>query len=722
MRVPTTDYSPLRQANSAKVQAQRTQFIAPNIDYQTRSLERRKQGLDSTMSHLKNQEMLGTLKFINSSLTNLIAGGLGAMEAKQGQQAQAMVSQMADDLKTYTAQGFANGDFYYEYTDVDTDPTHNTGGKASLTLHGADKIQAFQDQQMKTLQSQGWLRNIEDGAMSSMQGVYSGMQSSMAQDFFAKQASDKAKLEQLNLQNAIDSDMAETNFTDYRRTDRFLSSLKGYTPQAIEMMRRSAHEQVDIGRASDIVRTTAMNQGTQPAVDYANSVSDQRNYGVDTRNRLVGLAHTYGNQAKAAAMNSGMQFMDTEIQNALTSGTTPDFKSLWDQKKEENSRLPKEQRDAYESGMEKSQLGYLLDYKNNAMKDIDFKGIDQIEEEFERTNSPEFNNMFEGTASTIAVRDAIRKEYSDRINAYRKAEADYYKALGADYEKADKAARAESKDMLTLMQGEAENVHQDFKDRKISGAEAVEKLYSYRKSAEEAMADRPVDFKDIYNFQKTVNKLIHDVSTEYIEKNVYKDEINQAMKRADDFFFQFYGVDTDETQRMAYDDAMNTAKGSLLDLAYDGKNLNQADFDRRITDIIAVYQLKMLSTYDPNKIKGSKDAVKILSSFEDNPNAVYEKNDKGDREWVWVNEDARKNFANAAKLGQQMIDEEYGIDIDYDKPIEYGSIRGQLEDNGAENKGLVPVYTAKDGKRYTIQGGKVYQYFNHRTASEIKRK
>jgi len=132
----------------------------------------------------------------------------------------------------------------------------------------------------------------------------------------------------------------------------------------------------------------------------------------------------------------------------------------------------------------------------------------------------------------------------------------------------------------------------------------------------------------------------------------------------------------------------------------------------------------MLSEYNPNKIKGSKDAVKILSEFEDNPNAVYEKNDKGDREYVWVNDEARQNFTNAAKLGQKMVDEEYGIDIDYGKPIEYGSIRGQINsyETGAENKGLVPVYTAKDGKKYTIQGGKVYQYFNHRTASEIKRK
>lgn len=721
MRVPTTDYSPLINAKRTETQAKRSQFIAPQIDYQTKSLQLQEKGLDRTISHINTQKGINTLSFMYETVKTMAESVFSAVAAKQMAASQAMGNGMAQSWQTKVSQMVADGKLNVN-TSVDYDPTDAEGGVSSAYIEGMDELQKFQDQQIEQIKSQGWMPSIERQTISAMQGIYANGQQKILQDFYAKETADRYRLEQMNLQNAINADSAETNFTDHRNVDGFLSSLKGYTPQAMAMMTQSAYSQVDLNRASDTVRTTAMNQGTQAAVDYANTVSDQRKYGIDTRNRLIGLAHTSGNQAKVAAMNSGMQFMDTEIQNALTSGTTPDFKSLWDQKKEENSRLPKEQRDAYEAGMEKSQLGYLLDYKNNAMKDIDFKGIDQIEEEFERTNSPEFNNMFEGTSSTVAVRDAIRKEYADRISAYKKAEREFNRDNEKAQEKVDKAAKEESKNLLTLMQSEAENVHQDFKDRKISGAEAVEKLYSYRKSAEEAMADRPVDFKDVYNFQKTVNKLIHDVSTEYIEKNVYKDEINKAMKRADDFFFQFYGVDTDETQRMAYDDAMNTAKGSLLDLAYDGKNLNQADFDRRITDIIAVYQLKMLSTYDPNKIKGSKDAVKILSSFEDNPNAVYEKNDKGDREWVWVNEDARKNFTNAAKLGQQMIDEEYGIDIDYDKPIEYGSIRGQLEDNGAENKGLVPVYTAKDGKRYTIQGGKVYQYFNHRTASEIKRK
>ena len=721
MRVPTTDYSPLRQANATKVSAQRTQFIAPNIDYQSRSLARKQKGLQSDLSYLKSMETLQSIKFINTEMTKLVSQGLAMQEAKQGQQAQSMTNQMSQDLDTFIQQGFANGDFYYEYADVDTDPTHNTGGQVQLQLHGADKIQAFKDQQMKTLQDQGWFSPIEQGAMDSMEGVYYNMNSNMARNFYAKEAQDKFKLEQMNLQSAIESDMADPTATGFRRTDAFLSSLKGYTPEAIAMMTQSAHSQVDLGRAANNVRTTATSQGTQAGVDYANSISYQRGCTPETRQKLISYAHSAGNQAKFSAMNEGMQFMDTEIQNAQANGTAPDFASLWKQKREENSGLPKEQRDSYEAGMEKSQMDYLRGRYDDLTKDLDTMTLDELQQAID--NLPNIEGEFEGTPSTKALYDNIKGSYAKKMKEYESIIGESIKG------------RTEGAENLILNNTSLINdVVSDVESGLLSGNDAIEKISDILQTTESKIGDTPIDAKKWLDFENLANKSIKAIALKKVPDGAYKNVINESVKNIDTAVRGLYGEDLTQEQSDKMEETITKAKGSLIDLAMDSSKLSEADFRKRANAIVSMFngdiygRLTATPQENSSGVKKYSDAMDITSAYEDNPEAVYFEENlaegfeeyrktgvaKNTGKYVWLDDSMRQSFDNAARLEQDMLHDVYGIDIDYTKRPEYGSITEKRMQTDAEEKGLVPIFTDKRGKKYTVQGGKVYRYWNGR--------
>lgn len=752
MRVPTTDYSPLRQANAVRSQAKRSQFIAPNMEYQRQSLDLKKKGLDQAMSYTKSMETLNTLGFINSTMTKLISSGLGAMEAKQGQEAQAMVSQQSEDLQTFINQGFASGQFYYEYTDVDSDPTHNTGGKSALTLHGADKIQAFQDQQMKTLQSQGWFKDIENGAMSSMQGVYYNMQSNMAQDFYAKQAADKAKLEQVNLQNAIDSDMAETNDTDYRRTDRFLSSLKGYTPQAIEMMRQSAHSQIDLGRASDTVRLTATNQGTQAAVDYANSVSDQRGYGVDTRNKLIGYAHSAGTQAKQAAMSQGIQFME----NALAS---PDFDgtSVWNEAKQNIASMPEEQREAYEDGMKKMQLGYLTPlYADESKDNPDYMTETELEDKIEKIDS--LKSKFSGSTATEAVFDKLRSKYSDELHDRR--------------DKADKEENQKKKDMALL---EWDNKLSDpeqlakikeediMGDERLSVRERMTVRNSYRtqvgtlkklteaerKENEKnfvAQSDALVDYLApliisgqmtvddgmalinntfIDAHQRKVNGEISEISEMKVNTtglklmNRIKDDIKSKHKEKFSQLEKMISKDVlawdKETVKAVGDQAtalmqiQSQAEQAFLAKLCQSPNMSDKEANEAIESIRKAYvgeTFKILNkpSLVSMKVTQEEAAMQKTAQFEDMGDSLVYK-DSVSKELV-ISPVFEEKYGGAMKIERDMLRNNYGIDAK-DK---YTLIEQMDEDGDMKT---VPMFEDKNGNRYIVMDNQVYAKYKH---------
>ena len=63
MIVPTKDYTPLRQANAARTQGKRAQFVAPSLDYERQSLEIRKEGLKQKVGEIKSQEGWNTYHY-----------------------------------------------------------------------------------------------------------------------------------------------------------------------------------------------------------------------------------------------------------------------------------------------------------------------------------------------------------------------------------------------------------------------------------------------------------------------------------------------------------------------------------------------------------------------------------------------------------------------------------------------------------------------------------
>ncbi len=706
MKVPTTDYSPLMRANAERSQAKRTQFVAPNIDYQSKSLALKKRGLESDLSYLKSQETLGSLKFINSSLTGLIAGGLGAMEAKQAQEAQAMGHQQATDFQTFLAEGFANGDFYYEVQEVDG----IDGGGQHLRLVGADKIQAFQNQQVEAMKAQGWMKGVQDQAISSMQNFYSGMQGKMAQDFWAKETADKFKLEQMNLNTAIEGDTADWLQTDYQRTDSFISGLQGYSPSAKAAMTASAHSQIDLGRAANQVRNTAASQGSAAGVAQANAISDQRNYTPDTRNRLIGYANQAAGQAKAAALAQGTQFMEQAIQGAEANGMTPDFAAIYDQARDNAKGMSDEAGKVYMDAVEKGHLTYCMNIYSNLTQDVDTMLPGEVEQALEDLLG--IKAQFEGTPATKAVYGQIRNAFQNKADEYARLTAK------ADAE-AQKAAHQDGKDLIAATLAVIEQTKNDFEGRGISGNAAMEQMQGVLLASKESLADKPITTLEYINFEKAADKLIKGVSDEQIENKVYKEEITGCMKDIDTFLNERFGNGNDKKvplppeQEVRILDAHNRAKGSLLDLAWDSKNLTSVEFAKRKNEIIAIFQMDNYDalTATPKSTNSKTQyeaAMEQTKRFEDNPQAVYYDERKG--QFVWLDERLHSAYDNAARLEQEMLEKEYGIDIDYNKMPEYGKITGRRNEAGAELKELVPVFTSKDGDKYTVQGGKVYSY------------
>lgn len=702
MRVPTTDYSPLRQANSVRTQAKRSQFIAPNMEYQRKSLELKSKGLESTMSYLNSQETLGTMKFINSTMTNLISAGLGAMEAKQGQQAQAMTNQMSQDMSTFIQQGIADGTIYYDYDE-----------EFGYRLQGADKIQAFQNQQMQTLQDQGWLRNIEQGAVDTMNGFYSGMQNSMAQDFYVKLANDKAKLEQVNLQNAIDSDMAETNFTDYRATDRFISSLQGYNEYQKAMMTQSAHAQIDLGRASDTVRLTAANQGTQAAVDYANTVSDQRKYGIDTRNRLIGLANTAGRQAQVAAMNNGATFVEESIQTAQANNTDPDFISIYGQAKNNISGMSKEAGKAYMDAVKAGHLEFVSPVYSKAIDSL--RNMSPTEVDKGLKDLPSIKHLFDGSEATESLYRNLEDAYKDKQGRYNELlEKEEYQRQAKDAELT-----------LALADSQAKEIERKIDNKQMGVNEGVMELQNLLLGTPEKLDGKPVDAMKFITFNNTLNKMIDKYTDEYVEKSLFKDQIHQCMTDIDNALYEIYAKDP--TFNVV--DVSAKAKGALIDLARDGAKTD-AEFAAKKDEIMGIF---VLETHDKLTAKPKEDssgvrryaeAINIAKEFENNPSAVYYKENVAGQsgEWVWLGNDLKENFDNASRILGEMLENEYDIDIDKTKPTVYGNITDRYNMGQAETKGLVPVFTAKDGKQYTVQDGNVYRYWHGKGVEKLQPK
>ena len=127
---------------------------------------------------------------------------------------------------------------------------------------------------------------------------------------------------------------------------------------------------------------------------------------------------------------------------------------------------------------------------------------------------------------------------------------------------------------------------------------------------------------------------------------------------------------------------------------------------------------------DASRVRRYADTINIITEYENNPSAVYYKENLTGQngKWVWLKDDFKSSFDNASRILGEMLENEYDIDIDKTKPTVYGSITDRYNMGQAETKGLVPVFTAKDGKQYTVQDGNVYRYWHGKGVEKLQPK
>lgn len=549
MRVPTTDYSPLMNAKAQQTQARRSGLIAKNINYQTESMKLQEKGLDATLSHITQQQMWNEVSYGYNTAKNMVMTAVSAAAAKQMASSQAMGSQMANNWQTQVAQMVADGELYVDANaDIDTDPTHNTAGKTGVKIVGLDKLQQFQDQQIQAIKDQGWMPSIEKSTISAMQRMYSGGEQKILQDFYVKETSDRFKLEQLNLDNAITQDIADYKSTGYTNFDNFVSGLKGYTPKAMEIMTTSGHAQIDLGRAANDVREIATTQGSAAGVARANAISDERGYDPDTRTRLINYANHAAAQAKDVALAQGTMFMEQALQTAQNNNTILDGEAARKQADNATQGMPKEQKAAYELGMQRVQLtachDFLTGLTENVGDVVTSSDIKNMKDALKANKSmfmgdPAAKELYNTTMANLDKADALEtsKEFDQQYATYEAS------ILGPLME--EKITPAQALDRIKDIKGK-DNASPD----EIAMAEKLtEKVYGQTK----AYADPAI---------KQVRESI---------KNSY-----QGMYGTD--FLRKQGPEYDAL-RVLYQANLMEADGKIMDLCLNKGNLSPAQIE-----------------------------------------------------------------------------------------------------------------------------------------------
>ena len=737
MRVPTTDYTPLIRANQARTQSKRSQFIAPGIDYERESLKLRKKGIDLKLGEVTRQQNYNNLQ---------LALGMGQLALKT-----------VSTIRDYQV-GEANKDIQQKISAWQAEAARRQAtGELTVdengNLVGLDGLNEFQEQQMRDIDSKKWFNSVKKDAKSALEGMYSMRENAIRESIYGDMIQKNLQVQQENLASYIDNDASRTEFITegtplpdgydrskiwnesnaYQLTDNYINSLPNITNESKQLLKEQAHKEIDLKRAQNSVRVAAQNRSLADALKVADQWADTKNYDEATRESLYGIAKRMSANQQASLQNTGLNTMATALQN----GTMPE--DVWREINERAEGLPEEQAKALKAGAEQAQLTYCMDIYSNLTQDVDTMLPGEVEQALE--DLPGIKAQFEGTPATKAVYGQIRNAFQNKADEYArltaKADAEaqreterIQKEAEKEAEKAQreterqaaeaqKAAHQDGKDLIAATLAVIEQTKNDFEGRGISGNAAMEQMQGVLLASKESLVDKPITTLEYINFEKAADKLIKGVSDEQIENKVYKEEISGCMKDIDTFLNERFGNGGDKKKPLAPEqearilDAHNRAKGSLLDLAWDSKNLTSVEFAKRKNEIIAIFQM---DNYDAltatpkstNSRTQYEAAMEQTKRFEDNPQAVYYDERKG--QFVWLDERLHSAYDNAARLEQEMLEQEYGIDIDYSKMPEYGKITGRRNEAGAELKELVPVFTSKDGDKYTVQGGKVYSY------------
>jgi len=519
MRVPTTDYTPLRQANATKTQAERSKLIAPQMDNQRQSLLLNREAIKKKIGAVNTN--LGFSMFQGAvNLGQLAVKAYDTVKSYQESLAENEGKKMASQWQKDVAGLIANGQLNI---------SQSTDGRASFNPEGIQAVDQIQEAQLKHIDSQKWLPSVKAELKQRMQDFYEGREQSMLEAFYVKATEDGQLLDQAQMREAQDKDAAEWHYTDYRHFDEKVNSMNNLTENGKARLMMKGHEEIDFMRAANEVMDTATRKGQAAGVAKANEISDARDYNPDDRKKLEGYADGTARRAKAKAEADGMRDGASVIKNAQDNGMLPNFKDLYDQN--ENSNKNDEQKKAYRDGLESAQLDYLAGVYTKNYKRPEDMSYDELSKTVDNMQQDAFRDQFDGTSSSLSMFDRLISPYEkeldkrDRENASGEKLDAIYAQENALYDTEEQIdlGNITTEDQIHKIEGLKGNKDlgiRSVEDRAIRYLKAHRKAEDSQKKADTKWAWQQSQSQAIRDFQRRI-KNGEKVDREEIENNEY---------------------------------------------------------------------------------------------------------------------------------------------------------------------------------------------------------
>ena len=421
MKVPNIDYSPLAQAYQNKKAAVRASYIAPKIGYMREGFQLEEKGLELKGKGIQLENSYNRFKTgikVGQLLASAASAASAAKSSAQTQAANAMMNDFKGQLDQTMAEKTASGELGIETIE-------RPNGDTTTKINGIESINRLRETQIEQIKAQGWDKDIEQNAISSLNGMYNNSQTNMYIGFYAQSLKDRNAWQEQNRKIAIANDAAEVNYTDHRHIDGFIESIKkDFTPLQLKMLKDSMYQECDIDRATNTVRDIASKSGEAPAIEYANQyVAEHPTLPDGTGDKLVSAARNSAHQTKVIAEASGNKFM-TDVINSGSADMGEAIRSAWAEAKEKASHMSPEAGEAYLSGMETVQLKKNTDTYLSITTNNDPEMMQTSEEvrEFMENNLIPIDGEFNGTMATRSVGDKLNGIYESRYNQLKKEE------------------------------------------------------------------------------------------------------------------------------------------------------------------------------------------------------------------------------------------------------------------------------------------------------------
>ena len=538
MIVPTKDYTPLRQANAARTQGKRAQFVAPSLDYERQSLEIRKEGLKQKVGEIKSQEGWNAFHFA-VGMGQLAVKTASVVENYQLQKADSQVKTKVSDYETEMARRWSTGE-------LSVDENGN--------IQGLDSLNEYQQQQLKDIENNKWFKSVKNAAKEALQGVYAERENTILKGIYENTINKTFQQEQESLASYINNDASRLDFSNdnaYTLTDSYIDSMKNITTADKTLLKTQAHKEIDLKRAQNSVSAVARAGGYDAAIKVADAWVADKNYDQDTRENLYSIAGKMSRLATNQAMDAGLEYMA----KGLTAGQSPaELRKAAD---DMMAGKPEEQKEAFISGINKAQLQYCNNIIAEITKDI-----------------PE-------TLTSADVADMI-----DRL----KEQGDSFKG-NPDTEKLldDTIAKWQQADQILVSKDYSEkydSLKSIYLPRLMDGSMSPKQVLDMIGSGME-MAKENGDNNKLAAYQQFKQD---------VEKQVLGDFVNPAIKEADqtiaDTMKWWYGDKTFKGNpyvRGQYNDIVAEADAAIIDLCMNKGKLSNAEIEKVANEVMGRY-------------------------------------------------------------------------------------------------------------------------------------